>query len=398
MSASEAGQPRTALIHDFLVSVRGADRVFLEICGLWPDADVFTPVYNERGTEGRFAGRNIHTSFLQRFQPNARTFRALLPLYPAAIESFDLSGYDLVISSSSAWAHAVICDERAVHVSYCHNPFRYAWNERHRTLAERSNPFSRAALSRLFRRWREWDWIAAQRVDRYVTNSRTTQARIKAYFGRDSRIIYPPVATGRFEPQPVGSHYVVLSELVSHKQIDVAVEAFNRMQLPLVIVGGGPDGRRLRRLAGPTVRFAGRVSDGEVARLLASCRALVVTTGEEFGIAAVEVQAAGRPVIARAAGGLLENVVDGVTGCLWEGGADELAEAVLGFDHDAVDPRECIDNARRFDTSVFRESFPREVEAALNEGPTDRQETWPRIPRRPTPSRRPAWRASRLGG
>ena len=146
MSTSTAGRvPRTALIHDFLVSVRGADRVFLEICNLWPDADVFTPVYNERGTEGRFADRNIHTSFLQRLQPNARNFRAFLPLYPAAIEAFDLSGYDLVISSSSAWAHAVICDERAVHVSYCHNPFRYAWNERHRTLAERSNPLSRAA-------------------------------------------------------------------------------------------------------------------------------------------------------------------------------------------------------------------------------------------------------------
>jgi glycosyltransferase involved in cell wall biosynthesis len=398
VSASEAGQPRTALIHDFLVSVRGADRVFLEICRLWPDADVFTPVYNERGTEGRFAERNIHTSFLQRLQPNARTFRAFLPLYPAAIESFDLSGYDLVISSSSAWAHAVICDERAVHVSYCHNPFRYAWNERHRTLAERSNPVSRAALSRLFRRWREWDWIAAQRVDRYVTNSRTTQARIKAYFGRDSRIIYPPVATGRFRPQPVGSHYLVLSELVSHKQIDVAIEAFNRLRLPLVIVGGGPDGRRLKRLAGPTVRFTGRVTDTEAARLLATSRALVVTTGEEFGIAAVEAQAAGRPVIARAAGGLLENVVDGVTGCLWEGGADELAAAVAGFDPGVVDSNECIENARRFDASVFREAFPREVEAALNEGPTDRHETWPRIPRRPTPSRRPAWRASRLGG
>jgi len=372
--------------------------VFLEICDLWPDADVFTPVYNERGTEGRFAGRNIHTSFLQRLQPSARTFRAFLPLYPAAIESFDLSGYDLVISSSSAWAHAVICDERAVHVSYCHNPFRYAWNERHRTLAERNNPLSRAALSRLFRRWREWDWIAAQRVDRYVTNSRTTQARIKAYFGRDSRIIYPPVATGRFRPQPVGSHYLVLSELVSHKQIDVAVEAFNRLRLPLVVAGGGPDGRRLRRLAGPTIRFAGRVSDADAARLLASCRALVVTTGEEFGIAAVEAQAAGRPVIARAAGGLLENVLDGETGRLWEGGADELAEAVAGFDPDSVDPDGCIENARRFDAAVFRESFPREVEAALNDGPTDRQDTWPRIPRRPTPSRRPAWRASRLGG
>lgn len=400
MSASgTAGrpQPRTALIHDFLVSVRGADRVFLEICDLWPDADVFTPVYDERGTEGRFADRTIYTSWLQRLRPTARNFRAFLPLYPAAIESFDLSGYDVVISSSSAWAHAVICDERAVHVSYCHNPFRYAWNERHRTLAERSNPISRAALRGLFRRWREWDWIAAQRVDRYVTNSRTTQARIKAYFGRDSRIIYPPVATERFAPQPVGDDYLVLSELVSHKQIDVAIDAFNRLRLPLVVIGGGPDRRRLRRLAGPTVRFAGRVSDQEAARLLATSRALVVTTGEEFGIAAVEAQAAGRPVIARAAGGLLENVIDGVTGYLWEGGPEELAEAVAGFDTAAVDPQACIANAHRFDASVFRESFPREVQAALREGPSERLETWPRIPRRPSASRRPAWRAGRFG-
>ena len=389
--------PRTALIHDFLVSVRGADRVFREICDLWPDADVFTPVYNEQGTEGRFADRNIQTSFLQRLRPTASTFRALLPLYPAAIESFDLSGYELVISSSSAWAHAVICDERAVHVSYCHNPFRYAWNERHRTLAERSDPLSRAALSRLFRRWREWDWIAAQRVDRYVTNSRTTQARIKAYFGRDSRVIYPPVETDRFQPQTPGSHYLVLSALLSHKQIEVAVEAFYGLRAPLVIAGGGPDARRLRRLAGPTIRFAGRVSDAEVARLLASSRALVVTSGEEFGIAAVEAQAAGRPVIARAAGGLLENVLDGVTGCLWEGGPAELAEAVARFDADAVDPEACVANARRFDASVFRDAFPREVAAALRDGPSSRPETWPRIPRRPSPTRRPAWRGSRFG-
>ena len=389
--------PRTALIHDFLISVRGADRVFLEICDLWPDADVFTPVYDERGTEGRFAHRNIETSFLQRMRPTARNFRAFLPLYPAAIESFDLSGYELVISSSSAWAHAVICDERAVHVSYCHNPFRYAWNERHRTLAER-NPVSRAALRGLFRRWREWDWIAAQRVDRYVTNSRTTQARIKAYFGRESSIVYPPVATDRFRPEPLGSHYLVLSELVSHKQIDVAIEAFNKLRLPLVIAGGGPDRRRLRSLAGPTIRFAGRVSDDEAARLLAGCRALVVTTGEEFGIAAVEAQAAGRPVIARAAGGLLENVIDGETGYLWDGGPEELAEAVAGFDTTAVDSDACIRNARRFDTSVFRESFPREVDAALSEGPSGRPETWPRIPRRPSAARRPAWRAGRFGG
>jgi glycosyltransferase involved in cell wall biosynthesis len=391
------GAPRTALIHDFLVSIRGADRVFLEICDLWPEADIFTPVYDERGTEGRFAHRNVYTSFLQRARPNARTFRALLPLYPAAIESFDMSGYDLVVSSSSAWAHAVICDVSTVHVSYCHNPFRYAWNERQRTLSERVDPVSRAALRRLFRRWREWDWIAAQRVSRYITNSKTTQSRIRAYFGRESGIVYPPVATERFAPGPVGDHYLVLSELVSHKRIDVAVEAFNRLRLPLVIAGDGPDRRRLHRMAGPTVRFAGRVSDHEVARLLSSCRALVVTAGEEFGIAAVEAQAAGRPVLARAAGGLLENVIDGVTGRWWEGGVEELAEAVVRFDPDSIDPAACVENARRFDSSVFRQAFPREVEAALRSGPAERVETWPRVPRRLPQARRPGWAPKRFG-
>jgi glycosyltransferase involved in cell wall biosynthesis len=396
-AVSGKGAPRTALVHDFLVSIRGADRVFLEICALWPEADIFTPVYDESGTEGRFAHRSVHTSFLQRARPNARTFRALLPLYPAAIESFDLSGYDLVVSSSSAWAHAVICEESTVHVSYCHNPFRYAWNERQRTLSERGDPVSRAVLRRLFRHWREWDWIAAQRVNRYITNSQTTQARIRAYFGRESGIVYPPVATERFTPGPVGDHYLVLSELVSHKRIDVAVEAFNRLRLPLVIAGDGPDRRRLRRLAGPTIRFAGRVSDEEVAQLLSSSRALVVTAGEEFGIAAVEAQAAGRPVLARAAGGLLENVVDGVTGRWWDGGADELAEAVAGFDTSAVDPAECVANARRFDSAVFRETFPREVNAALREGPAARVETWPEIARRLPHARRPGWAPRRLG-
>jgi glycosyltransferase involved in cell wall biosynthesis len=385
----EAATRRTALVHDFLVSVRGADRVFLEICDLWPEADVFTPVYDEQGTEGRFAHRRIHTSFLQRLRPSSRTFRALLPLYPTAIESFDLSGYDLVVSSSSAWAHAVVCDERTVHVSYCHNPFRYAWNERHRTIAERADPVSRAFLRGLFRRWREWDWIAAQRVDRYVTNSRTTQARIRSYFGRESRIVYPPVETGRFRPGRPGRDYLIVSELVSHKQIDIAVRAFNKLRLPLVIAGDGPARRRLERLAGPTISFAGRVSDPEAAELMAACRALVVTAREEFGIAAVEAQAAGRPVIARGAGGLLENVVEGETGCWWDGGPDELVAAVQGFDPDAIDPQACVENARRFDAAIFREAFRREVNLALQDGPSERHESWPRVPRRPTGGRRP---------
>jgi glycosyltransferase involved in cell wall biosynthesis len=351
-------------VHDFLLDMRGAERVFLELCSMWPDADIFTAVYNERGTEGRFSHRTVYTSFLQRLHPTARTFRALLPLYPAAIESFDLSEYDLVISSSSAWAHAVLCDERSVHVSYCYNPFRYAWNERDRTLARQRNPLARAVLRGVFRRWRQWDWIAAQRTDRYVACSRATQARIRAYFGREAAVVYPPVETARFSPGPVQDHYVVVSELMSHKQIDVAIEAFNRLRLPLIVVGDGPQARSLRSQGGPTIHFAGRQSDEAVAQILQGARALILTSVEEFGIAAVESQAAGRPVIARRGGGALETVIDGVTGCFWPGGADELVEAILAFDEDAVDPADCVRNAWRFDAQRFRRGILAQVDAA----------------------------------
>jgi glycosyltransferase involved in cell wall biosynthesis len=358
-----------ALIHDFLLDVRGAERVFLELCKLWPQADIFTAVYDERGTEGRFAHRNVHTSFLQRLRPTARTFRALLPLYPAAIESIDLSGYDLVVSSSSAWAHAVICDESTLHVSYCHNPFRYAWNARDSALTGH-NPVARLFLREGFRRWRQWDWIAAQRVDRYVANSRTTQARIGAYFGREAQVVHPPVDGSRFSPGTVDPHYAVISELMAHKQIDVAIEAFNALGLPLVVIGDGPDSRRLRRLAGPTIHFAGRLSDTAVAQVLQASRALVQTSIEEFGIASVEAQAAGRPVIARRGGGALETVVEGVTGTLWSGGADQLADAVRGFDSAAVDPQACVANAARFDTASFRRRLLAEIDEAQRQEPS----------------------------
>jgi glycosyltransferase involved in cell wall biosynthesis len=363
-SESALGGSRVALVHDFLLDVRGAERVFLELCNIWPQADIYTAVYDERGTQGRFADRAVYTSFLQRLRPSARTFRALLPLYPAAIESFDLSDYDLAVSSSSAWAHAVLCDERTVHVSYCHNPFRYAWNDRDRTLARQRDPVTRAVLRSAFRRWRQWDWIAAQRTDRYVANSRITQARIRAYFGRDSQVVYPPVDTVRFAPGAVGEHYAIISELMPHKQIDVAIAAFNLLRRPLLVIGDGPDTRRLRRLAGPTVQFAGRAPDAEVAQILQGARALIVTSTEEFGLASVESQAAGRPVIAKRAGGSLETVLDGVTGCFWSGGADQLAAAVLQFDDAAVDPQACARNAARFGAASFRRGMLAEIGAA----------------------------------
>jgi len=352
-------------VHDFLVDLRGAERVFLKLCEIWPTADIFTVIYDERGTEGRFAGRDVHTSYLQRLHLSARNFRALLPLYPAAIESLDLSGYDLVVSSSSAWAHAVLCDERALHVSYCYNPFRYAWNDRDQTLARWRNPVAREVLRGAFRRWRQWDWIAAQRTDRYIAISKTTQARIRAYFGRDSEVVYPPVEVDRFAPGQVSNHYAIVSELMEHKQIDVAVRAFNQLRLPLTVVGDGPAARRLRRIAGPTISFTGRLTDRAVADVMQSARALVVTSVEEFGIAAVESQGAGRPVFARRAGGALETVIDGVTGCFWSGGPDELAGAVAAFDEAAVDPEACVASAARFNTASFERNIRAEVDAAL---------------------------------
>jgi glycosyltransferase involved in cell wall biosynthesis len=284
------------------------------------------------------------------------------------MESLDLRGYDLVLSSSSAWAHGVIPDEGAVHVCYCHNPFRYAWNARDETLAYR-RPASRAALRLVFQRWRQWDWIAAQRVDTYVANSETTRRRIQRYFGRESLVLHPPVVTARFSPGRVGDRYVVLSELMPHKHIDVAVRAFNELRLPLLVVGNGPDERRLRRIAGPTVRFAGRVSDDAAAQILQSARALVVPATEEFGIAAVEAQAAGRPVIALRQGGVKETVLEGVTGAFYDvQDPSVLAERVRSFDDRAIDPSACVANAARFDVEHFRHGLRAIVGAALSKG------------------------------
>jgi glycosyltransferase involved in cell wall biosynthesis len=356
---------RVALVHDFLLDLRGAERVFAAICDAWPDADVFTAVYDEDGTEGRFAARAPRTSFLQGLRPTARTFRALLPLYPHAIESLDLRGYELVISSSSAWAHGVLVDPGAVHVCYCHNPFRYAWTEREATVAARAVPL-RLPLRVLLSRWRQWDWMAAQRVDRYVANSQLTAGRIRRYFGREADVLHPPVELERFRPGTVGEHYLVVAELMAHKQIDVAVHAFNRLRAPLIVVGDGPELRRLRSLAGPTVRLAGRQPDARVAELLRSARALVVTAAEEFGIAAVEALASGRPVIALGAGGVLESVHEGQTGTYYHASdPTALADVVADFDPAAFDPAACVAAARCFGTAGFQAALRAIVDDAV---------------------------------
>ncbi len=345
-------------MHDFLLDLRGAERVFAVMCEMWPEADIFTAVYDEVGTQARFAHRDVHTSFLQRLHPRDGRFRALMPLYPLAMERIDLDDYDLVVSSSSAWAHGVIAPQRATHVCYCHNPFRYAWrNEDANYLAAGS--LLRAALEPVFRRWRAWDRRVARDVDTYVVNSEMTRSRVADCFGREATVVHPPVQTSRFEPAPAGDvddYFLVVSKLMPHKHIDVAVRAFNLLRRRLVIVGDGPDERRLRRMAGPTIEFAGRVGDPRVADLLRRCAALVVPAVEEFGIAAVEAQASGRPVLARDAGGVPETVIEGVTGGFYT--ADDpgaLAALVARFDPRSIDPEACVASAARFNAARFAE-------------------------------------------
>ena len=296
----------------------------------------------------------------------------------------------MVVSSSSAWAHAVICGDHTTHVCYCHNPFRYAWNERHRTLAERRDPLSRAVLRGLFRRWREWDWIAAQRVDRYLTNSRITQARITSYFGRESRIVYPPVATDRFQPGPVGDHYLVLSELVSHKRIDTAVRAFNALGLPLVVAGDGPDRRRLSPARGTEHqvhraghRRPGGAADGELPRIRRDEPGGVRDRG---GGGPGRRPAGDRPGRGRAAR-------DGPRGhdrLLLGRRPGRARRGVSRASTQTRGPAGCVDNAARFDTSVFREALPREVDAALRERPSERGEGRMHAGRRPRRAGGPA--------
>ena len=364
--------PRIALVHDYLLVRRGAERTFEAIAECWPQAPIYTLLYDREGTEERFAHREVRTSYLQRLGVRQAGFRRLLPAFPSAVRSLPLQSFDLVVSSSSAFAHAVRTGPRAEHLCYCHSPFRYAWFETDRAVAEVAPPL-RPLLRRTLGRIRASDRSAARRVGTYVANSRLTQERIAACWGRDSELIHPPTDVERFSPRPAGERHgseepslLVVTELVAHKRVDLALEAARGAGLPIAVVGEGPERARLEaRFGGPGgARFLGRVGDAELDRLYAAARALVLPNVEEFGIAAVEAQAAGRPVVAVAAGGALETVIDGETGVLVP--PDDLAAltaALARTDFDRFRPELIAGNAERFSKLTFQRRLKARVEA-----------------------------------
>lgn len=353
------------LVHDYLLVMRGAERVFASIAEIWPEATLATALHDPRGTNGAFEGREIRTSYLQRLGPTQRNFRALMPLYPRAMERLDVSDADVVVSSSSAFAHGVRAHDDAVHLCYCHSPFRYAWHERETALDEMPRPL-RPLVGRTLDAVRRWDRKVAQRVTRYVANSELGAERIARFWGREAPVIHPPVDVDRFEPAEAGEKFVFVGELVAHKRVDVALEAARRAGMQVSVVGTGPERARLAKRYAGTAEFLGRVSDAELAHVLASARALVVPNIEEFGIAAVEAQAAGRPVIAPNAGGTRETVIDGQTGVLVdEANIDGLAEAMRYVDFDRFDSAVAVGNAQRFSKQAFQRRLRSEIDSVL---------------------------------
>lgn len=347
-----------ALAHDYLLVMRGAERTFAEIAACWPNAPIYTLLYDAEAIGSDFAGHEVHTSYLQRLGASQSRFRFLAPLFPRATEHLPLGGYDTVVSSSSAFALGVRPDADALHVCYCHSPFRYAWFERDRALAEVPR-VTRPVARRVLRRIRRWDREAAGRVTRFVANSGITKARIEEVYGVGSEIVHPPVAVDRFSIGEPEDYVLFVGQVVRHKRVDVAIEAARLAGRPIRIVGDGPDLPRLReRFGGSGVEFLGAVSDERLADLYARCVALVVPNIEEFGIAAVEAQAAGRPVVAVARGGVTETVIDGRTGVLIDGeDAASLAEPLREQDFGRFDPVAIRDHAQSFGTEAFRDRF-----------------------------------------
>jgi glycosyltransferase involved in cell wall biosynthesis len=352
------GSRDAVLVHDYLLVMRGAERTFAKMCDLFPGAPVATLLYDRDVFHERLAGHDVRTSPLQRLGLRQANFRALFPMMPWAAGRLPVGGHDLVVSSSSAFAHGVRPDPEAVHVCLCHTPFRYVWSERENAMHMIPRPL-RPLGSRLLNRIERWDLEVSRRPTRYLSVGRLSQSYIRDFWGIDTPIVRQPVELDRFAPAAEREDYaLVVGELVRHKRIDQALEAARRAGVPIKVVGDGADGERLRALYADSAEFLGRVDDERLAELYARARVLIMTAVEEFGLTAVEAQASGCPVLAGAAGGVLETVVDGETGVLVpEGNVEAFAEVLSDDALDRFSTEAMVANAQRFSIAAFYEDL-----------------------------------------
>ncbi len=351
---------KIAIVHDHLAQDGGAERVVIALKEIFPQAPIFTLIYDKNNTSKYFADKKVNTSFLQNSPLGVSKYQWWLPFMPMAIESLDLMDYDLVISSSSSFAKGVITKPGSVHVCYCYTPTRYLWTNTHSYLQElKVNPVVKKFISFALNRLRTWDRLAAERVDYFVATSSNVSQRIKKYYHRDSEVVYPPVDVHKYKiSSNPKKYYLAGGRLVPYKRIDLAVKAFSRLGIPLKVFGVGPEMRHLQKMAKSNVEFVGRIGEDEKIRLFEDCIAYLNPQEEDFGITAVEAMACGRPVIAYKAGGALETVIDGFTGEFFEEQIwEDIADKIIRFKQNKYNPEKIREHSLQFGHDKFRESM-----------------------------------------
>lgn len=357
---------KTALVHDWLTEYGGSERVLLEMHELFPEAPVYTSLHHPAGLPPAFDQLDIRPSFLQKLPKKLQRHRALLPLMPLAFEAFDLSEYDLVLSSSHACAKGVLTGPETMHVSYLHTPIRYAWDMLHAYLRQSGMPVWKQALAHPMLHYiRLWDQLNTGRIDHLLCNSRFVARRIAKYYRREATVIYPPVDMPELRPerQPQ-DYYLIAGRHVPYKRVDLVIETFNANGRPLIVVGDGPERSRLQARAGQNIQFVGEVSRQKLEQLFLGARALLFPPLEDFGIVPVEAQAFGCPVIAYGRGGALETVVDEATGVFFkQQSVASLEQAIIRFESMSFDPDVLYTHARGFAVARFRSELQAYLDA-----------------------------------
>jgi len=361
---------RVALVHDFLTQYGGAEKVLEVFHEIWPQAPIFTLFYDPKMMGGYFKDCNIKVSPIQNLPFGAKKYRWYLPLMPSAIERFNLSEFDLVISDCSAYSKGVLTKPGTLHISYLHTPTRYLWSDAYEYVdsLKGAEKMISKFLAPILTRLRIWDQIAAQRPDYLIANSGFIAQRIKHYYKRDSTVIYPPVEISKFNiSNKIEDYYLIVSRFRPYKRVDLAIEAFNKLRMPLKIIGTGED-KLLKKMAGPNIEFLGFVSDKEKAKYLSHCKAFIHPQEEDFGITPIEAMASGRPVIAYKKGGAMETVVDGLTGKFFKNQtAEDLMEAVLKLNLNKIKPEKIREHAEKFSKKQFKKDIKNFVQERLEE-------------------------------
>lgn len=362
---------RIAIVHDYLNQKGGAERVVAVMHETFPDSPIFTSVVDLENTWPELAGADIRTTWMQGLPGIGKHFKKYLMLYPGAFKSMDLKGYDIVLSSSSAFAKGVEKAAGAVHICYCYTPMRFVWDYERYVEREGFGPLTRTVLPFFIKRLKNWDLKTKNNPDYYIAISTVVKERIRSFYGRDAKVIFPPVDVERFKPSGgTDDFYLVVSRLNPYKRIDLAIDAFNSLGLPLKIIGDGPYSERLKAMAGPNIEFLGYIDDSLQAEYYSRCRALVFPGVEDFGIVPLEANAAGRPVIAFKGGGALDTVVDGVTGLFFEEGTGaSLAEAVRKIEDGeaSFDSNRVRAHSLKFSKEVFVDELKRYIATVYEE-------------------------------